>query len=185
MKIAVFNLKGGVGKTAISLNLSLETGYGVITNETFSPIEYAIPEDNLHKVAMGASFPTLHPGADVIYDLGGWIDDRIGEILESCDVVLVPTFIVAAPDVLVTQRTIENIEQFNKNIYVIANKCKNADELADKVSYPVLTLPFSKGFIRLYTERKSIKQQTKGNNLLAYNYRNVIEKFDKIIEVCT
>lgn len=185
MRIAVYNFKGGVGKTAISLNLSMETGYGVITNEPFSPLEDAIDEDNLHKVPLGASFPALHPGANVIYDLGGWVDQRVGEVLEKCDVVLVPTFIVASPDIKVTQRAIKNIEQFNKNIYVIANKCKDAEDLTDKLKYPVLTLPYSKGFIRLYTDRKSIKQQAEGNNLLKHSYKNVINKFNDIMKVCT
>ena len=45
MKIAIYNFKGGVGKTAISLNLDLETGWGVVTNESYSPIEDALPAE--------------------------------------------------------------------------------------------------------------------------------------------
>ena len=100
-------------------------------------------------------------------------------------IVFVPTYVDSAPDIEVTKIAIENIEQSCKNIYVIANKCKPEDalELKKEVDYPVLTLPFSKGFKRLYTDRLSIEQHTKGNKLLAYSYKNVIKKFKEIKEL--
>ncbi len=38
-RLMIFNVKGGVGKTSIALNLALRFGYGVVTNDRFSLID--------------------------------------------------------------------------------------------------------------------------------------------------
>jgi MinD superfamily P-loop ATPase len=182
MKIAVFNLKGGVGKTAISLNLALDLGWGVITNESYSPIEKALPEGSFVKVGFNEQFPAVPDEMDCIFDLGGFVDERSVDVLRECSVVFIPTYVDTDPDIEVTKASIQAIEQHCKNIFIIANKCKpsDAEALQKEISYPVLTLPFSKGFKRLYTDKKSIEQQASGNKLLAYSYKNVISKFSRI-----
>ncbi|NQZ59561.1 MAG: hypothetical protein HRT88_19090 [Lentisphaeraceae bacterium] len=185
MKVVVYNFKGGVGKTAISLNLALETGWGVVANEQYSPIEDALPEGSFIKVEHNKDFPVIPEDMDVIYDLGGYPEKRVIPVLEECDVIFIPTYTDSSPDIKVTKKTISELLPFNKNIYIIANKSteKEAQAMTEALELPVLTLPTSKGFKRIYTDRKSIRQQTEGNKLLAHSYRNVIAKFDKILDI--
>lgn len=81
LKVAIFNKKGGVGKTPLSYLIAKELGLKIITND-----------DNVINENM-VSFQEkldLTGEGSVVVDMGGWIDDNTADILEECDVVLVP-----------------------------------------------------------------------------------------------
>ena len=44
MKLLIWNLKGGQGKTSLSLAIALEKGFYVLTNDVHSPIDEILPD---------------------------------------------------------------------------------------------------------------------------------------------
>jgi len=81
MKIAIFNKKGGVGKTPLSYLIAKELGLKILTND-----DNVISEE---LVTYQDKIDTY--GHDnIVIDMGGWIDDNTLDILQESDIVLIP-----------------------------------------------------------------------------------------------
>ena len=97
--------------------------------------------------------------------------------------------------------TIVQIQEYNKNIIVVATKLqkqkndtfkdnwkesedfKNIEKaLITKVGkgIPILPLKFSKAFDNIFEKQKSIKQLMENNPLAKFNYREVNKQFDEL-----
>ena len=76
MKTTVYNFKGGVGKTVLSLNLALTMEYSIVTNDIYSPIEKVLDEDRILKIHHDEILPAFPADYNIIFDLGGHIDKR-------------------------------------------------------------------------------------------------------------
>jgi cellulose biosynthesis protein BcsQ len=187
MKITVYNFKGGVGKTSISLNIALTCDFGIITNDVYSPLERVLRNEQFIKIEHDQSLPEIPDEYNIIFDLGGHIDKRAIEAIKQSDCVLVPVtndFV----NLQVTINAIGEIEKFNKNIVVIANRTIKNDfpEISQAVrkfyDYPVLELKLSKAFSNIFQEKKSIKGMVAKGGLKAYSYRFVNEQFDELLK---
>ena len=187
MKILVYNFKGGVGKTAFSLAYALEKDFGVVTNDTYSPLEKVLPEDRVLKLSKAASVPDFPADYDIVFDFGGYIDQRVIEAAKMSDWVVIPT----APDFIelqVTLETIKEVERYNKRIVIVANKLGKDDlEHIQEVigaffDYPVFPVKNSRLFGKIFEERKSISAIAGENGLARYTYRAIIKQFNKILE---
>jgi len=187
MKITVYNFKGGVGKTSISLNIALTCDFGIITNDVYSPLERVLADEQFIKIEHEQSLPEIPDEYNIIFDLGGHIDKRAIEAIKQSDFVLVPVtndFV----NLQVTINAIGEIEKFNKNIVVIANRTVKNDfpEISQAVrkfyDYPVVELKLSKAFSNIFQEKKSIKDMVAEGGLKAYSYRFVNEQFDELLK---
>jgi MinD-like ATPase involved in chromosome partitioning or flagellar assembly len=160
MKIAIYNDKGGQGKTFIAANLALSLKFAVISNEPHRrTLDKILPEGAVVKLSADEQFPQISKNANVIFDFGGFLDSRVGDALDSADVVLVPV-INELEEVQAAVDCIGNIEEFNRNIVIIANKATPADLEDIKTimgqfypDYPVLQLRNSR-FIPKIAELK-------------------------------
>lgn len=190
MKIVMFNLKGGQGKSSIALNLALTLKMNVISNDAITQIEDILPEDNFINVGKNEEFPNIEEkGLDIIYDLGGWLDNRIVKIVEKADLIIVP-MINAIMNNKTSLNSIEQIKKINSKILIIANKTKKDDyaiicELIHKYfpndNFKILELKDTTAFEKILEKEKSIEEIVENDKLLRFSYHKVVEQFNDII----
>ena len=189
-KITVYSLKGGQGKTSISLNLALELDYGVITNDFYSPIESVLPKEHVLKLEPNQDLPGAKQleGADIIFDFGGYLDSRVVPALKMSKCVIIP---VTGFDTLSTAgfvHTISEVSTYNNNIIIVLNRVteEKAEEVRaelkkHKYSYPIFEIKESKVMQKVVEQKKSVSAIVKQSGLNKYFYKPINEQFIKLI----
>ncbi|MEA2072917.1 MAG: hypothetical protein U9O86_04970 [Campylobacterota bacterium] len=124
MRIMYFSLKGGVGKTSLSLNHAIEKSYAYVTNDVTSNIDesqlYEYHEIQAKKKRIPQKLTHLK---EVIFDFGAMydsIDPKVTHGAKICDGVVIPTF----TDERSLEATIEAyrfILQHTENIIIVIN----------------------------------------------------------------
>lgn len=189
MKIVMFNLKGGQGKSSIALNLALTMNMNIISNDIITQIEDVLPPDNFLKIGKDEDFPNIEEDIDIIYDLGGWLDNRTISILKQADLIIIP-MINGIMNNKTSLNSIEQVKNINKNILIIANKTKKDDyniicELVNKYfseeNFPILELRETTAFEKIMEKEESIQNIVEKDKLLKFSYSRVVEQFNNII----
>lgn len=190
MKIAVFNLKGGQGKSSIALNLALSLKFDVISNDKITKLEKILPEDNFMKIEKDQDFPDIIENLNVIYDLGGWIDNRAIKPIKEADLVIIP-MINTEMNNEVSINSINQVKQFNDNIMLIVNRSKKNDfeYMKNDViktyfpndDFPIFEIMDTTAFEQMLKRKMPIQEIVEVEPLLKYNYRKVNKQFNEII----
>lgn len=192
MKVCVFNHKGGQGKSLIAIQIAIELNCAVITNDVFSPLEEALPQEGqIVKVSPDEDFPALPEGFDFVYDLGGHPDQRVLDVIKESDVVIVPMIYVSFADLAVGLNTLNEIKDLNSKILVVANKVHNDTELEDLTTevrkhfdYPILPLSPSKSLIKVYESGLS-PRQLRDSKLLSRRLKHYQKTIDQLSVIFT
>lgn len=187
MRIVVWNLKGGQGKTVLSLNLAMLEGAFVVTNDVHSPIDDVLGEDRALRLSMRDQLPDVPAEIPLIYDFGGYPDARIIEAAKTATHILIPLVYESPLEMQVTINAINEIERYNPNITIILNKAKVGDyERAKEVlgkfyEYPILEVKQSTAFARSIEQKKSLQQLVDESPLFSFHYSKPLEQLRAII----
>jgi len=137
-KIAIYNEKGRVGKTPLSLEIALRLGYNYATNQNRprEDIKAIIPTGEFLQVGPSEAFPKLDDDFPVVFDLAGELvgyEKSIVSALEQVDLIIVP--VVNEPDAIMgTAYAITEIMTLNTitaKFVVVANMLKKPEEVED------------------------------------------------------
>lgn len=137
MSYAVWNFKGGVGKTTLSIQLSRVLDYDYVTNDEKGGAHTLVKDDRGFLIP--EDLESIPFENEVIFDFGGWKDTRIEDVLEKCDKVIVPT-LKSLVDIKTTLTTLKEISEVNSNVIVVFNrfnvaKKKREDTFNDLKAY--------------------------------------------------
>ena len=191
---SVFSLKGGVGKTALSLSMSMELERNglevpVISNDPVRIIESVLGKDRGWILPQDQEFPTeIKKDTDYILDLGGFLEKRIIDVIKRSNWVIIPTPTDYA-SVQATLMTINDVKKLNEKIVLVVNRIDKKEfvdfyELIRDTCgpYPVFPVKNSKAFENSQLQKKSIFQMMEDEPIRKKSYTEVQNQIEKIIK---
>ena len=204
MKITIYTAKGGVGKTPIAVNMALDYGYALATNELFNMLDQTLDPDQLLTVGPEQAFPDFGPEVDVVFDLAGMIGHTaapsITSAIRQSDVVLVPvTEEIKALNG--AAHTIVQLRPLTDRIVVVATKLeKRRNEKIDDwkqsrafgriqnyleartgQGLPMLPLKRSTAYDAIFEQDRSMGDVMRADRLRAHSYREVHAQFEALM----
>ncbi len=197
MSFVVYSIKGGVGKTTLSVQISQMFEYTYVTNDSHSSAHNLMPEEKGFLVS-SEEYDEIPYDDGVVYDFGGFKDTRINNIIKQANKIIIPT-LTSIVDVQATLATLKDVIEINENILIIVNRAKNnnkATELKEYLEDEIKKLNSAINIPIIFVRESSVLEdslfdceyvETKaGNNRFKRHiYRNAIEdmiELKKILE---
>lgn len=205
MKVTIYSIKGGAGKTPIATNLALELGWALATNEPDNLLEHLMDEERLMEKQSEEEFPLLPDDIDIVFDLAGHISQSaapsITSAIKQSDLVMVP-ILNEAKSLNKGAQTIVQVAAMGKPIVVLATKLekgkgeifkdwadsKECQNIRDYIKartdmdIPIIPLKFSKAYDRIFEQDCSLSQIAANNPLLRHAFKEVVEQFQVLID---
>lgn len=195
MSLVVYSIKGGVGKTTLSVQISQMFDYTYVTNDSHSSAHNLMPEEKGFLVS-SEEYDEIPYDDNVVYDFGGFKDTRINNIIKQSNKIIIPT-LTSIVDVQATLATLKDVIEINKNILIIVNRAKNnnkATELKEYLEDEIKKLNMDINIPIIFVRESSVLEdslfdceyvETKaGNNRFKRHiYRNAIEDMIELKKV--
>ena len=187
MSIVVYSIKGGVGKTTLSVQISQMLDYTYVTNDSHSSAHNLMPEEKGFLVS-SEEYEEIPYDDRVVYDFGGFKDTRINNIIKQANKIIIPT-LTSIVDVQATMATLKDVAQINKNIIIAINRTKNNNKaielkeyLAEEIKKSFQDLDISIIFVRESSvledslfDCEYVETKAGTNRFKRHIYRNAIE----------
>ena len=133
MSFVVYSIKGGVGKTTLSVQISQMFDYTYVTNDSHSSAHNLMPEEKGFLVS-SEEYDEIPFDENIVYDFGGFKDTRINNIIRQANKIIIPT-LTSIVDVQATMATLKDVAQINKNIIIAINRTKNNNKAIELKEY--------------------------------------------------
>lgn len=187
MSFVVYSIKGGVGKTTLSVQISQMFDYTYVTNDSHSSAHNLMPEEKGFLVS-SEEYDEIPFDENIVYDFGGFKDTRINNIIKQANKIIIPT-LTSIVDVQATMATLKDVAQINKNIIIAINRTKNNNKaielkeyLAEEIKKSFQDLDISIIFVRESSvledslfDCESVETKAGTNRFKRHIYRNAIE----------
>ena len=187
MSIVVYSIKGGVGKTTLSVQLAQMLKYTYVTNDSHSSAHNLMPEEKGFLVSK-KDYDEIPFDENVVYDFGGFKDFRINDIIKQSKITIIPT-LTSIVDVQATLATLKDVIKLNTNILIVINRTRNnnkAVELKEYLSEEIPKIDKNINFKIVFVRDSSvledslfdceyIEDKAGTNRFKRHIYRNAIE----------
>jgi MinD-like ATPase involved in chromosome partitioning or flagellar assembly len=158
-----------------------------VTNDSHSSAHNLMPEEKGFLVSK-EEYKEIPFDENVVYDFGGFKDERIKDILTKVNKVVIPT-LTSIVDVQATLATLKDVINVNKNIIIVINRTKNNNKAVELKEYLTeeINKQFNSIFIPIIFVRDSsvledslfdceyIEDKAGNNRFKRHIYRNAIE----------
>ena len=192
MSFVVYSIKGGVGKTTLSVQISQMLEHTYVTNDSHSSAHNLMPEEKGFLVSI-EEYEEIPYDDNVVYDFGGFKDTRINDIIKQANKIIIPT-LTSIVDVQATMATLKDVIEINKNIILVVNRAKNnnkATELKEYLADEIKKLDSNINIPIIFVRESSVLEdslfdceyvETKAgtNRFKRHIYRNAIEDMIKL-----
>lgn len=192
MKVLIWTIKGGVGKTSLSLFIQQSISNSqIITNDVNNPYNLLLKEnDDYYLLPNSMDIPTFNDeDVSIIYDFGGFIDQRIKDfIIKTKDLLILIPF---NPDIVSFQSAVSifnEIKELSQNIIFVINRAKKGDydlfkEQMEKmnINKGLLEVKESKMFQNIFNKQETL-EDIKNNKLLNHSYKPVLKQIDNLVK---
>jgi len=198
MKVLFYTKKGGQGKTTHAI------GYAKYSNSTLYTNDYnngtleiygdIFPEGKLRPFAAGEEIE-VDPDESLVFDMGGYVDNRIIQIARFVDICVVPIYYQSSADLVPSVQTILELEKYNKNIVILINNTERdyidevAQALKQKFKHKIFVIRRSRYINKLPDEGKTLFDLFGGGGLERYllkktlpqlkEFYNYLDQFNK------
>lgn len=180
----VYSVKGGQGKTTISIGYAKHKKALYLTNDyesgTVDIYKDMFAENQLQviKPETKLEFTKLRKLSDVVFDFGGWVDERVINIAKNVDCIIIPIFYQSMADLMPCIKIINSLLKYNKNIVVLINNTDTNDVKGLKSQlekhFPdnkVLVVNRSKYINRLANEGKTISDLSSEGGIAGFQIK--------------
>lgn len=133
MSFVVYSIKGGVGKTTLSVQISQMLEYTYVTNDSHSSAHNLMPEEKGFLVS-SEEYEEIPFDNNIVYDFGGFKDTRIKDIIKQSKKIIIPT-LTSIVDLQATLATLKDIAEVNKNIIIVINRAKSNNKALELKEY--------------------------------------------------
>jgi cellulose biosynthesis protein BcsQ len=133
LSFVVYSIKGGVGKTTLSVQISQMFDYTYVTNDSHSSAHNLMPEEKGFLVS-SEEYDEIPFDENIVYDFGGFKDTRINNIIKQANKIIIPT-LTSIVDVQATMATLKDVAQINKNIIIAINRTKSNNKAIELKEY--------------------------------------------------
>jgi len=179
--ITFFNKKGGTGKTSLSFSIAKDLNYPLLSNDD-SVIEEIYPG----KAKILEKLQLIDH--DVVYDLGGFIDEDAIEIFKGSSIVVVPTTL----DINAIKRTINSVMEINtycSHIIIVINRIKQdklgkyrqSIEALKGLGKPIIHVRETEAITNSIHLGKTITELYSENNFTKNQYKGIYLDYDKLL----
>ena len=179
--ITFFNKKGGTGKTSFSFSVAKDLNYPLLSNDD-SVIEEIYPS----KAKILEKLQLIEH--DVVYDLGGFIDEDAIEIFKGSSIVVVPTTL----DINAIKRTINSVLEINaycSNILIVINRIKldklgkyrQSIEALKGLGKPIVHIRETEAITNSIHLGKTITELYSENNFTKNQYKGIYHDYNKLL----